>query len=151
MRGYCGIGLENPKNHLTVGSVLRAAGVYGAAFVATTGELYSCAPTDTMNHYRHIPLFRPPTLPDVIPFDCVPVVVDLIVGTIALPEYKHPHRAFYIFGAEGATLGKRITTWCRDAIYVPTNGCMNLAATVNVVLYDRFAKQERNDNENNSN
>lgn len=29
----------------------------------------------------------------------------------------------------------------RDVVYVPTNGCMNLAATVNVVLYDRAAKQ----------
>ena len=25
-------------------------------------------------------------------------------------------------------------------VYVPTHGCMNLAATVNVVLYDRMAK-----------
>lgn len=30
---------------------------------------------------------------------------------------------------------------CRDIIYVPTNGCMNLAATVNVILYDRMAKE----------
>ncbi len=27
-------------------------------------------------------------------------------------------------------------------VYVPTVGCMNLAASVNVVLYDRLAKQE---------
>jgi hypothetical protein len=25
-------------------------------------------------------------------------------------------------------------------VYIPTNGCMNLAATVNVLLYDRLAK-----------
>jgi tRNA(Leu) C34 or U34 (ribose-2'-O)-methylase TrmL len=25
-------------------------------------------------------------------------------------------------------------------VYIPTTGCMNLAATVNVVLYDRMAK-----------
>lgn len=46
-----------------------------------------------------------------------------------------------ISGAEDATLGKRITDKCRDVVYVPTTGCMNLAATVNVVLYDRMAKQ----------
>ncbi|MBQ0755510.1 MAG: TrmH family RNA methyltransferase, partial [Amphritea sp.] len=28
-------------------------------------------------------------------------------------------------------------------VYVPTVGCMNLAATVNVLLYDRMAKQEQ--------
>ena len=51
-----------------------------------------------------------------------------------LPEYTHPDRAFYIFGPEDGSLDKRIRAWCEDVVYVPTNGCMNLAATVNVVL-----------------
>ena len=49
-------------------------------------------------------------------------------------------RTFYVFGAEDATLGARTLSWCRDVIYVPTAGCMNLAATANVVLYDRLVK-----------
>lgn len=53
MRGYCGIGLDNPKTDINVGSVLRAAGIYGAAFVAATGGRFGKAPTDTMKHYRH--------------------------------------------------------------------------------------------------
>ena len=73
----------------------------------------------------------------------MPVAVDIIEGAIPLPEYKHPERAFYIFGAEDATLGKRVLGWCRDVVYIPSNGCMNLAATVNVVLYDRLAKEAR--------
>ena len=28
-------------------------------------------------------------------------------------------------------------------VYVPTQGCMNLAASVNVILYDRLAKRMR--------
>lgn len=141
MRGYCGIGLDNPKNSINVGSALRAAGVYGAAFVAATGSRFGRAPTDTMKHYRHLPFMRPPSLEDLMLFDCVPVAVDLIEGATSLVEYKHPERAFYIFGAEDNTLGERITSWCRDTVYVPTQGCMNLAATVNVVLYDRLSKQ----------
>jgi tRNA(Leu) C34 or U34 (ribose-2'-O)-methylase TrmL len=145
MRGYVGIGLDNPKSSVNVGAALRAAGVYGAAFVATTGKRFGRSPTDTMKHYRHLPLLRPTNLHDVVPFDCVPVAVDIIEGAIPLPEYKHPERAFYIFGAEDNTLGKRITGWCRDIVYVPTEGCMNLAAAVNVVLYDRMAKlKEKN-------
>lgn len=139
-RGYCGIGLDNPKSEVNVGSALRAAGIYGAAFVATTGSRYGPGLTDTMKVYRHLPLIRIEDLHDIIPFDCVPVAVDLIEGATSLIEYKHPERAFYIFGAEDNTLGKRITDWCKDIIYVPTNGCMNLAATVNVVLYDRMSK-----------
>lgn len=140
MKGYCGIGLDNPKDSINVGAALRAAGVYGAAFVAATGGRYGRAPTDTMKHYRHLPLLRPKELRDLLPFDCVPVAVDLIEGATPLPEYQHPERAFYIFGAEDNTLGERITGWCRDIVYVPTEGCMNLAATINVILYDRMAK-----------
>ncbi len=140
MRGYCGIGLDNPKTNLNVGSVLRAAGVYRAAFVAASGSRYKSEKTDTMKAYRHMPFMRPEDLFDVLPFDCVPVAVDIIDGAESLVDYKHPERAFYIFGAEDATLGARITDRCRDIIYIPTNGCMNLAATVNVVLYDRLMK-----------
>lgn len=45
-----------------------------------------------------------------------------------------------IFGPEDGTLGERVLSWCRDVVYVPTDRCMNLAATVNVILYDRAAK-----------
>ena len=65
-----------------------------------------------------------------------------VEGATSLVDYIHPERAFYIFGAEDATLGERVLSRCRDVIYVPTSGCMNLAATVNVVLYDRMAKQK---------
>lgn len=142
-RGFCAIGLDNPKTDINVGSAMRAVGVYGAAFLAASGARFGAGQTDTMKHYRHIPLIRPNDLRDVIPYDCVPVAVDLVEGATSLDEYEHPERAFYIFGAEDATLGDRVLSWCRDKVYVPTDGCMNLAATVNVVLYDRLAKQRR--------
>jgi len=78
-----------------------------------------------------------------LPFDCVPVAVDLIDGARDLRTYTHPERAFYIFGPEDGTLGRKITDKCRDIIYVPTEYCMNLAATVNVVLYDRLLKRSK--------
>ena len=144
MRGYACIGLDNPKNPINVGSALRAAGVFGAAFVAVSGDRipykYHTTPTDTMKHYRHLPLIRTDNLYNIIPFDCVPVAVDLVENARPLPAYTHPERAFYIFGGEDATLGQRVLSWCRDVIMIPTNGCMNLAACVNVVLYDRMMK-----------
>lgn len=96
-----------------------------------------------MKAYRHIPLLRLADLLDAIPYDCVPVAVDLVDCAKPLPEYVHPERAYYIFGPEDGTLGKRILERCRDVVYVPTEGCMNLAACVNVVLYDRMAKRTR--------
>ncbi len=120
---------------------MRAANCYNAAFLAATGRRWGHHCSDTAKAHRHIPLLRPNDLREVAPFDCVPVAVDLIEGAIPLHEYEHPERAFYIFGAEDATLGGRVTGWCRDVIYIPTRQCMNLAATINVVLYDRMAKQ----------
>ena len=148
MRGYAAVGCDNPKTPANMGGVLRAAGCYEAAMVAFAGprparlKISKCM-TDTQKAYRHIPTLWPENLNDIIPHDCVPVAVDLIEGAINLVEYTHPERAFYIFGAEDGTLGEKITSWCRDTIYVPTNFCMNLAATVNVVLYDRAAKAAR--------
>lgn len=146
MTGYSCIGLDNPKSPVNVGSVLRAAGCYGSAMVAISGVrperyMFGSIPTDTHRVYRHIPVLRTKDLRDILPFDCVPVAVDLIPGARSLKDYTHPERAFYVFGAEDATLGNRILSWCRDVVYVPTIYCMNLAATVNVVLYDRQSKQ----------
>ena len=143
MRGYSAIGLFNPKSAVNVGSAMRAAGCYGSAMVATTGKRFGRSNTDTMKTYRHLPLIQCDDLRSIIPFDCVPVAVDLVSGAKLLDEYEHPERAFYIFGPEDGTLGKQVLSWCRDTIYIPTNGCMNLAATVNVVLYDRTSKQRR--------
>ncbi len=144
MRGFSAIGLDNAKDPKNIGGALRAAHCFGSSMVAVSGaravRRWGQIPTDTTKAHRHIPLLRVDDVFDVIPFGCVPVAVDLIEGATSLQDYKHPDRAFYIFGAEDQTLGDRILSRCRDTVYVPTAFCMNLAATVNVVLYDRRAK-----------
>jgi tRNA(Leu) C34 or U34 (ribose-2'-O)-methylase TrmL len=138
-RGYATIALHNPKTPANVGSVLRAAGCYGGASVIISGNRIRAA-TDTNKAYRFIPTFCVDDVMDMVPFDCVPVAVDLVEGAMSLVDYVHPERAFYVFGPEDSTLGRRILERCRDQVYVPTAQCMNLAACVNVVLYDRMAK-----------
>ena len=100
-------------------------------------------PTNVYQTQRHVPLLRTDDLFIALPFDCIPIAVDLVEGAVPLPDYVHPQRAFYIFGPEDGTLGARILDRCRDRVMVPTVGCMNLAATVNVILYDRLAKGVR--------
>lgn len=140
-RGFAAIGLDHPKCPANVGGAMRAAGCYGASIVAMAGHRFGKAPTDVQKQWRLTPVIQTDDLRLVVPYDCVPVAVDLIPGATALQDYQHPERAFYIFGPEDGTLGERITSWCRDVVYVPMDaGCMNLAATVNVVLYDRMAK-----------
>ena len=142
-RGFACIGLDNPKTNANVGGVLRATQCYGGKLVVVAGTRHKKNCVDTTAAYRHLPLLQVEDLRDAIPYDCVPVAVDLLDDATSLPEYTHPESAFYVFGAEDATLGKRTTEWCRDKVYIPTRYCMNLAATVNVVLYDRLAKRGR--------
>jgi tRNA(Leu) C34 or U34 (ribose-2'-O)-methylase TrmL len=46
----------------------------------------------------------------------------------------------YVFGPEDGTISQAVIDKADAVVYIPTNGCMNLAATVNVLLYDRLAK-----------
>ena len=140
-RGFACIALDNPKFDVNIGGVFRAAGVYDADLIVVSKGRFRRWPTDTTKAWRHIPTLRVESVLDAVPYNCVPIAVDLLEGATPLPEYVHPERAFYIFGAEDATLGKRILDHCRDRVVIPTNHCMNLAATVNVVLYDRLAKR----------
>lgn len=140
MRGFAAIGLHRPKTPINVGAALRAAGCYGAALVAMSGRRFAKASTDVQKQWRLTPVIQVDDLRAVIPYDCVPVAVDLVAGATPLHEYSHPQRAFYVFGPEDSTLGGEILGWCRDRIYVPTVYCMKLAAAVNVVLYDRCVK-----------
>lgn len=141
-RGYAAIGLHQPKNSINVGSVLRAAACYDASLVVCGGSRnrYRKTPTDTTKAWRHIPMQLVDDLHWAIPYGCVPVAVDLVDDATPLHEFKHPERAFYVFGPEDGTLGESVLSWCARRVYVPTRYCMNLAACVNVVLYDRQAK-----------
>jgi tRNA(Leu) C34 or U34 (ribose-2'-O)-methylase TrmL len=138
--GYAAVGLYNPKNQHNVGGVLRAAFCFGAAMVAITGTRYRVQSTDTADTYRHIPLLQVDDLHQVVPYDCIPVAVELRADATPLPDYDHPQRAFYIFGPEDGDLGDNVLSWCRDTVYIPTLHSINLAAVVNIVLYDRRTK-----------
>jgi tRNA(Leu) C34 or U34 (ribose-2'-O)-methylase TrmL len=141
------IGLLDPKSPANVGAVMRAAGCYQAHSVYFTGVRYPRAAsynTDTKNVARDIPLTGVASLLESLPeatrAGTKIVCVELVVGATPLPLYQHPPRAFYLFGPEDGTLDQGLIDRADDVIYVPTIGCMNLAATVNVVLYDRMAK-----------
>lgn len=141
MSGYACVALSNPKTPANVGHVLRAAYAYGAAMVLYSGNRYKRTAVDTPCAYLQIPLVHAYDLRGAIPFDCIPVAVELVSSARNLIEFTHPDRAFYVFGAEDATLGHAVLGWCKHVIYVPTSICMNLSACVNVVLYDRLAKR----------
>ena len=149
MRGFSCIGLYRPKTPENVGGVLRAAYCYEVAQVVIDGARNKCIrhPTNTPAAHRHTPTILTDDLLAHVPFDTPIVAVDLVHGAVALPAFQHPKRAFYVFGPEDGTLGGEIVRRAQHVVYVPTRNCMNLAACVNVVLYDRMAKALRDNAE----
>jgi len=137
------IGLVDPQSPANVGSVLRAAGCFGVDAVVYSGTRFARASrfhTDTQHAGRTIPLTAVASLPESVPPGARLVCVELAEGAIPLPEFRHPEHAFYLFGPEDGTLGQELIDRADAVVYVPTVGCLNLAAAVNVVLYDRLAK-----------
>ncbi len=141
MRGFACVGLQNPKNPINVGSVLRICGNFDVNLLAISGVRYHKASADTMKAYRHFPLIQVDDLHTVIPFDCIPIAVDILPEAKSIFTFTHPERAFYIFGPEDGTLGKKVLNWCKYKIFIPTKVCMNLAISVGIVLYDRLSKE----------
>lgn len=128
-----------------MGSILRASGCYGVETIYYTGNRYAMATrfaTDTQKQSESIPCHRCTDLLAVKPASSALVAVELVEGACPLPEFIHPEQAYYIFGPEDGSLPQSVVNHCDHVVYIPTHGCMNLAATVNVLLYDRMAKAE---------
>ena len=145
------IGLINPKSPANVASVMRAAGNYRVDSVFYTGirypraaKLNPCAVDMSRKISKNIPLIEVVNLIGEVPDNLKIVCVEFAEDAIALPEYQHPDDVLYIFGPEDGTISQNIIDRADAVVYVPTAGCMNLAATVNVVLYDRLAKSSQN-------
>jgi len=142
-----GVGLSNPKSPDNVASVMRSAGNFQANAVFYTGERYPRAlrlnpnaPNISRNVSKNVRLSGVDCLIASAPEGASIVCVELVENAISLPAFKHPDNAYYIFGPEDGTISQAIINKADAVVYVPTVGCMNLAATVNVVLYDRLAK-----------
>ncbi len=127
---------------------MRAAGCYQADEILYTGKRYALAAkhrgeqynTDTKKAKLHIPLTATDNLLNARTDGVKLVCVDLVEGAVPLPDFDHPDKAIYVFGPEDGTIDQDIIDSADAVVYVPTIGCMNLASSVNVLLYDRMAK-----------
>jgi len=139
------IALTNPKSPTNVGGTMRAAGCYQAQKVVYSGERFNRAvhlATDTQKIHEIVPLTHYDDLLDALEPGMKLVCIDLIEGAIPLPNFEHPDNAMYLFGPEDNTIKQKVIDKADAVVYVPTIGSMNLAASVNVVLYDRLAKSK---------
>jgi len=141
------IGLINPKSPHNVSSVMRSAGNFSVDKVFYTGKRYPRAlmrNPDLPDMHRkvgqYIPLSDVLSVDDMLVGDMKLVCVEFVENATALPEFIHPESALYVFGPEDGSLTQDIIDRADTVVYIPTIKSMNLAASVNVVLYDRMAK-----------
>ncbi len=146
---FCGVGLFEPQNGFNIGASMRAAGAFGASFLVASGQMYKNGygkfqNPDTEMARKRLPCFiGVPSLVPFVPHDSEIVVIERTDQSTCLTKFSHPRRAFYAFGPEvGAIhpstfqgLGIKV-----HQVSLPSVGSLNLAACVNLVLYDRLSK-----------
>ena len=141
--GYFGIGVCLPKTGPNVGTLLRSAFAFGAAFVFTVGRRYPKQATDTLQAWKHIPLYHYIDADEfllAIPHACVPIAVERMDEARPLPEFSHPERALYILGPEDGSVPASILKHCKATVQIPSAYCLNVAVAGSIVMYDRIAK-----------
>ena len=135
-----GVGLLYPKRETNVGSAYRSCHIFDVDLIELIGARFTYQASDTTRAYRNIPLIVTNDL--IIPYDCIPIAVEITEDAIPLPKFNHPRNAFYIFGPEDGSVPDKILGGCRWTITIPGQFCLNLACAVTAVLYDRASKQD---------
>ncbi len=141
--------LIDPKFAHNVGAVARAASSFlGPATVIYTGSRVRMEMAqkkrlpreERLRGYADVTLVNHDYPFDLLVTDAIPVGVEILPGTASLAWFEHPENAVYVFGPEDGGLPKAVRHNCHYFVQIPGYHCLNLAAAVNVVLYDRVVK-----------
>ena len=144
------VALFNPKYPHNVGAALRACSCWGVAQLWWTGDRVTLdvrrgerlPREERMKGYRNVEMVRDDRVFNRFEAGRVtPVAVELRPAAESLVTFEHPEEALYVFGPEDGSLPKPVRLLCHRFVVIPTHHCLNLAAAVNVVLYDRRLKR----------
>ncbi|MFO1155163.1 MAG: RNA methyltransferase [Rhodospirillales bacterium] len=142
MRGFFGVGVEGISKAMNVGSLLRTAHAFGASFMFTVAAAYSPREggrVDTSAAEAEVPLYH---FADVdallLPRGCQMVGVEIRDDAVALPSFRHPRAAAYVFGRERGELTPAMIERCQYIVRIPTRFALNVGIAGAIVLYDRL-------------
>ena len=146
------VALIDPKYPHNVGAALRACACWGVQQLWWTGGRVTLdvgrgqrlPREERMKGYRRVEMIVDDRLFKRFPRGGVtPVAVELRAQAESLVAFAHPADALYVFGPEDGSLPKAVLRLCHRFVVIPTHHCLNLAAAVNVVLYDRRLKRQQ--------
>lgn len=141
--------LINPKTPFNVGTSIRSTSIFGGAGCYWTGDRMwlridgRLPREERMKDYSNVDFRRDDNALSVhISAGFTPVAIEVTDKSEPLTTFVHPDRAIYVFGPEDGSLSGAILACCHRFVRIPTKTRtpLNLAQTVNLVLYDRFVK-----------
>jgi tRNA(Leu) C34 or U34 (ribose-2'-O)-methylase TrmL len=145
-----GIVLLRPKFERNVAQVVRAAAcfevtrieLYRPRYVPASGGKGDRKPRELrMKEYRSVRTTNTDALQ--FPAGYSPVAVEFVADSESLWSFEHPERAIYVFGPEDGNVEPDILAQCQSVVRIPSRFCLNVAAAVHIVLYDRTCKLHR--------
>ncbi len=150
--------LINPKHIVNVANVLRTCAIFGIDSLYWTGDRVppkeAWGDIDRLPREMRMKVYNHVHMQHVEPrinfaLDCQPISVELNSGAESLPLFTHPENALYVFGPEDGDVPQGIRRRCWHFVQIPTCDTMggvplNLAAAVNITLYDRLIKNGQN-------
>jgi len=140
MRGYFGIGAERISKAMNLGTLMRTAHAFGAAFAFVVDATYAVreAKSDTSEAAGHLPIYDVPNAAALqLPKKCRLIGVELTDDAVDLPSFRHPAQAAYVLGPERGELSAEMQARCAHIVRIPTRFCVNLGVAGAIVMYDR--------------
>lgn len=144
--GFCGIGIENTKREINVGTLWRSAHALGASFIFTIGRRYKQQSADTSKAWMSVPHYDYTNTEDFLSHRCrdAPLIgVEITENAVSLETFEHPRSAIYLLGPEDGSLSRRAQEACRFIVKFDSTFCLNVATAGSIVLYDRQQKLYR--------
>jgi len=142
--GYFGIGVMGLKYKENYGTLLRTAQVFGADFIFIIGRRYKQQFSDSMNSWKHIPLFEYNDFDDFhqhLPYKVKLVAIEMSENAQPIATYKHPKSTCYLLGSEDFGLPEEVLDKCQDIVYLPGEKSLNVSVAGSIVLFDRLQKK----------
>lgn len=144
--GYFGIGIENSKTPMNVGTLWRSAYVFDAALLFTIARRYDKQCSDNIRAVNHVPLQHFATCEEfysALPYGCRLIGVELSDDAIPLRKFQHPDKAIYLLGAEDHGLTNMARAMCHQLIVLPGKQSVNVAVAGSIVMCHRIMQRER--------
>jgi tRNA G18 (ribose-2'-O)-methylase SpoU len=142
--GFFGIGVMNMKYPINYGTLFRTAQVFGADFLFLIGKQFTKQYSDSMNSFKHIPLYEYETFDEFyknLPYKSKLIGIEIVDSAIPIKGYKHPRQACYLLGGEKDGLSQEAIEKCDEIVYLPGERSLNVSVAGSIVIFDRIIKK----------